>query len=99
MSARQRSSLVNIQSMGKDTVGLTICQGRMGPRIFGINLQSGEVVFLVPQLAIDSEQERQRCVADLLGVFGQHFVPLNVSFVSEFSVSRSGKFKVIEAEH
>jgi phenylacetate-CoA ligase len=60
--------------------------------------KSGEIVFLV-QLANDSEQERQRCLTDLQGVFGQHFVPLNVSFVSEFPVSRSGKFKVIEVEH
>jgi len=59
--------------------------------------KNGNIEFRI-HLSHDTEESRKRCLSDLSSAFSKHFSTLNIRFVKRFSVSPTGKFKVIERE-
>jgi hypothetical protein len=62
-----------------------------------VQKKDGSVEFRI-QLLQDNQETRRKCVSDLNTAYKNHFTPVNISFVNNFSLQRNRKFKVLEKE-
>jgi len=62
-----------------------------------IQKKDGSVEFRI-QLRQDNEETREKCIFNLNSAYKDHFSPVNISFVDEFSLQRNRKFEFLEKE-
>jgi phenylacetate-CoA ligase len=62
-----------------------------------IQTKEGSIEFII-LLFQDNNETRKKCISDLKFEFENHFKPINIRFVDDFSLQPNRKFKVIEKE-